>query len=78
MKKEATARGGRRCENSGTVATKKDGTCGCGIVIKGVERKKWIRISKIAVPLEVCSGLSAGACIMTGILNLVLKKKTVY
>ena len=56
-------------------SNKKDGTCGCGIVIKGVERKKWITIRKIAVPLEVCSGLSAGACIMTGILNLVLKKK---
>ena len=54
---------------------KKDGAGGFGIVIKGVDRKKWITIRKIAVPLEVCSGLSAGACIMTGILNLVLKKK---
>ena len=53
---------------------KKDGTCGCGIVIKGVDRKKWIRIRKIAAPLKACSGLFAevaGACIMTGILNLV-------
>ena len=40
------------------------------------QKKKWITIRKIAVPLEVCSGLSAevaGACIMTGILNLVKK-----
>ena len=47
-------------------------------MIRGVDSKKWIRISKIAVLLEVCCGLSAevaGACISTGILNLVLKKK---
>ena len=47
-------------------------------MIKGVDSKKWIRISKIAVLLEVCCGLSAevaGACISTGILNLVFKKK---
>ena len=45
---------------------KKDGVGGFGIVIKRVDRKKWITIRKIAVTLEVCSGLSAevaGACI---------------
>ena len=38
---------------------KRDGTNGCGIVIKGVDRDKWITISKIVVPLAVCSALSA-------------------
>ena len=38
---------------------KKDGSSGCGIVIKGVDRKKWITIRKIAVALAVCSALSA-------------------
>ena len=48
-------------------------------MIKGVGREKWITIQQDRRdPWRACSGLSAevaGACIMTGILNLVFKKK---
>ena len=36
----------------GTAAKKEDGSIACGIVIKVVDREKWITISKIAVPLK--------------------------
>ena len=52
-----------------------DGRCGCGVVIKGVDRDK--SMSKIAVPLETCTAMAAevvGASGLTGILNLVLGK----
>ena len=38
---------------------KADGTSGCGIAIKGVDRDKWITINKIVVPLAVFSAPSA-------------------
>ena len=31
---------------------KTDGRSGCPVVIKGVDRDKWITISKIVVPLK--------------------------
>ena len=40
---------GRRCVASGTAAPSAMVKVGCGVVIKGVDRDKWITISKIAV-----------------------------
>ena len=31
---------------------KDNGNSGCGVVIKGVDRERWVTISKIGVPLE--------------------------
>ena len=56
---------------------KTDGRCGCGGVIKGVDKDTWITISKIAVPLKTCTAMAAkiaGASVLTGILDLVLKQ----
>ena len=52
-----------------------DGSSGCGIVIKGVDKERK-SISKIAALLEVCA-LSAevtGACMLTNILNVAFHK----
>ena len=55
-----------------------DGSCkdngkgGCGVVIKGVHRERWVTISKIAVPLEVGTAMAAevaGVCMLTGIID---------
>ena len=48
--------------------------CGCGVVIKGVDRGRWVTISKIAVPLKVGTAMAAevaGVCVLTEILDLV-------
>ena len=61
-------------------SNKKDGASGCGIEIKGVDRGTWIAISKVALPLETCSAMSAevvGACMLTDILNLLFPKQSV-
>ena len=50
---------------------KDNGKSGCGVVIKGVDRERWVAISKIAVPLKVGSAMAAevaGVCVLTGIL----------
>ena len=50
---------------------------GCGVVIKGVDRNKWITISKIAEPLSIGTTIIAevvGVCVLTGIVDLVLNK----
>ena len=55
-----------------------NGRSGCGVVIKGVDRNKWITVSKIAVPLGICTALTAevaGVCVLAGILVFVLSKK---
>ena len=54
---------------------KDDGRSGCGIVIKGVDRQKWVTICKIAVPLKVGAALAAeviGVCVLTSVLDLIL------
>ena len=60
---------------------KTDGRAGCGVVIKGVDRDKWITIRKIAVLLKACTDMAAevvGASVLTGILDLVLGKPSVW
>ena len=50
---------------------------GCGIVIKGVDREKWVTNSKIAVPLKVGTVMAAevaGVCMLKSILGLILCK----
>ena len=56
---------------------KDDGRSGCGIVIKGVDREKWVTINKIAVPLKVGAAMAAaviGVCVLTSVLGLILCK----
>ena len=56
---------------------KDDGRSGCGIVIKGVDRQKWVTICKIAVPLKVGAAMAAevlGVCVLTSVLDLILCK----
>ena len=53
-------------------SSKSNGRRGCGLVIKGVDRDRWITISKIAVPVGLCTAMAAevmGACVLTGILD---------
>ena len=54
------------------------GRGGCGVVVKDVDKDKWITTSKIAVLWGLCTALAAevfGACVLTGILDLVLHKR---
>ena len=56
---------------------KNNGRNECGIVIKGVDREKWVTISKTAVPLKVGAAMAAeiaGLCLLTSILDLILCK----
>ena len=49
----------------------------CGVVIKGVDRDRWVTISGIAVPLKVGTAVAAevmGVCVLTEILDLVFNK----
>ena len=50
---------------------------GCGVVIKGVDIRRWATISRIAVHLKVGTAMAAelmGACVLTGILDLIFHK----
>ena len=56
---------------------KDSGRRGCGIVITGVDREKWVTISEIAIPLKVGAAMAAeiaGVCVLTSILDLILCK----
>ena len=56
---------------------KTDGRSGCGVVMEGVDREKWITLRKIAVPLTTCTAMAAeivGASVLTGILELFFGK----
>ena len=47
------------------------------MVIKGVDRDRWVTISKISVPLKVGTAMAAevaGVCVLTGVLDLVFNK----
>ena len=53
------------------------GKSGCGIVIKGMDREKWVAISKIAVLLKVGASMAAevgGVCVLTSVLDLIIGK----
>ena len=50
---------------------------GCGIVIKGVDRGKWVTISKIAIPVKADAAMAAeiaGVCVLASILDLIFCK----
>ena len=56
---------------------KDNGQSGCGVVIKGVDRERWVTISKIAVSLKVSAAMAAevvGMCVLTSVLELILCK----
>ena len=53
---------------------------GCGVVIKGFDRDRWVTISKITVLLKVGAVMAAevmGVCVLTGILDLVFSNSFV-
>ena len=59
-------------------STKTDVRSGCGVVIKGVDKDKWITISRMSVPLRTCTAMAAevaGASVLIGILDLVLENQ---
>ena len=52
---------------------KDNGKNGCGVVVKVVDRERWVTISKIAILLKAGTAMAAevaGACVLTGILDL--------
>ena len=56
---------------------KENGRSGCGVVILGVDKEKWVTISKIALPLRECTDMAVemtGVCLLMGVLNLILNK----
>ena len=56
---------------------KDNGRSRCGVAIKGVDRERWVTISRSAVPLKVGTAMGAemmGVCVLTGILDLVFHK----
>ena len=51
-----------------------NGKSGCGVVIKGDDRERWVVIGKIAVHPKVGTAMAAevaGVCVLTGILDLI-------
>ena len=53
-------------------SSKVNGRSGCGVVSNGVDRDKWITISKIAVLLGIGTATTAavmGVCVLTGIVG---------
>ena len=58
-------------------SSKNNGKRGCGVGVEGVDRDRWITISKIAVLLGTGTAMAAevmGVCVLPGILDLVLHK----
>ena len=56
---------------------KDSGRNGCGIVINGIDKEKWVTRNKIAIPLKVCTTMTAeivGVCVLTNVLDLILCK----
>ena len=56
---------------------KDNGKSGGGVVMKVVDRSRWVTISRIAVPLKIGTAMAAevaGVCVLTGILDLVFNK----
>ena len=55
------------------VASSRDnGRSGCSVVIKGVDKEKWVTISKIAIPLKVGVAMApeiAGVCQLTSLID---------
>ena len=52
------------------------GRSGCGITIEETDKNKWIILSKIGVPFEMCSALSlevAVVCNLVDVLNLIFR-----
>ena len=50
----------------------------CGVVIKGVDRERWVTISRIAVPLKAGTAMAAEMMgVLTGILDLFFPQMSV-
>ena len=58
-------------------SSKDYGKSGCGVVIKEVNKNRWVTIRRVAVILKVGAAVAAddaGVCVLTGILDLVFNK----
>ena len=58
-------------------SAKDSGKAVCGVVIKGVDKDRWVTISRIAVPLKAGAAMAAevtGVWVLTEILDLVFTK----
>ena len=82
--RKITIEKGDSTENSKTVrgfwdgSTMTDVRSGCGVVIKGVDKDKWITLSGMSVPFRTCTAMAAevaGASVLIGILDLVLENQ---
>ena len=77
-KKEIVADKGSNTEKWKAITEFWDGSCkgngrsGCGVIVAGVDRGKSVTISKIALPLKVCTAMAA--CLLMSVLNLILNK----
>ena len=59
------------------MAAPKTAKRGCGVVIKGVDRDRWVK-SRKALPRRVCTATAAdvmGVCVLTEILDLVFNMR---
>ena len=55
-------------------SSKNNGTSGCGVVIIGADRDKWVTVSKVAVFVSVGTAMAVevmGVCVLTETLDLV-------
>ena len=62
-------------------SAKDSGTSGCVVVIRGVDRDRWVTISKIAVPLGTGTAMAAevmGVCVLTETLGLGFQQMLVF
>ena len=55
-------------------SAKDNGESGCGVVIKGVDRERWVTISKFVVPLKAGTAIVMGVCVLTEIPDQVFNK----
>ena len=56
---------------------KNNDNSGCGVVIKGTDREKWVTIEEIAITLKVRTALAAeiaGVCVLKGFIDLIFCK----
>ena len=77
MKKSNTTEKLEGSAVSGDGSKKTDGRSGCGVVIKGVDRDKWITISTIALLVRKKTATAAEVvvvCVLMGNLGLGAKK----
>ena len=77
MIKEAIPKSRKPSKVSGTEVVKISKKVDVVWSLKEVDREKWVAISKVALPLRVCTAMAAdmtGECLLIGVLNLILNR----